>query len=240
MVLAGYKTLHTGDSLFLCNNSSLGYWITIDQSLNGKTAWLLKNSISPRWGDNGFQYLVLDNIQSFSNYEYIYRNIQSLVMTEDSIKVEDCDGDGFFYWGIGSKPAHSPAWAPDDSDGDDSDRTKGPMNEYGFCEELGVSHPIYEYLENDSILTTAENRTAYLCILRGATVTLQSLQSFSNGAKLLLDSRATLILDNTTINGGDLQPYVGSKIILNNGAKISKPFEVPVGVELVINKGSIE
>lgn len=34
--------------------------------------------------------------------------------------------------------------------------------------------------------------------------------------------------------------YAGSKIILNNGARISKPFEVPLGVELIINQGSIE
>ncbi|MBO7137246.1 MAG: hypothetical protein J6V92_02125 [Bacteroidaceae bacterium] len=47
--------------------------------------------------------------------------------------------------------------------------------------------------------------------------------------------------DGTTQQIDDfLQPYPGSKIVLINGAKIQKPFATPIGVEFVINRGSIE
>lgn len=49
-----------------------------------------------------------------------------------------------------------------------------------------------------------------------------------------------MILDGTTIGGSYIQAYAGSKIVLNNGAKITKPFEVPLGVQLIINNGKIE
>lgn len=47
-------------------------------------------------------------------------------------------------------------------------------------------------------------------------------------------------IDGFTVNFDFLQPYPGSKIVLNNGAIISKPFATPLGVEFVINDGSIE
>ena len=49
-----------------------------------------------------------------------------------------------------------------------------------------------------------------------------------------------LIINGITINGSYIRPYPGSKVVLNNGAKILKPFNVPIGVEFIINKGSIE
>ena len=148
------------------------------------------------------------------------------------------DGDGYFNWGLDSISPGIAVWAQ--SDGDDSDPTIGHMNEYGYCEDLSAYHPTYEYICNDSTLTNSENRTSYLGILRGATVTLQAQQTFFNGTKLLLDNGATLVIDSIIINGSYIQPYEGSKIILNDGAKIQKPFSVPLGVEIVINNGSIE
>lgn len=82
--------------------------------------------------------------------------------------------------------------------------------------------------------------TSYLGVLNGATVTLYAQQNFANGTKLLLDNGATLVIDGISINGSFIQPYSGSKIILMNGAKILKPFTVPLVVELVIIRGSIE
>lgn len=208
----------------------------------GKDFWIFKNSygVNDVYGHQGYAYYVFNDYQYMLETIFPITPITSLIYSEDSINVTDADGDGLFNWGIGPKPAHCPAWTPDESDGDDSDRTKGHMSEYGFCEVLPNSHPVYEYIANDSILTNSANHTAYLGILRGATVTLQSQQNFDNGTKLLLDRGATLILDGTTITGNYLQPYAGSKIILNNGGRISMPFEVPLGVELVINRGSIE
>ncbi|MCK9311971.1 MAG: hypothetical protein M0P26_06810 [Bacteroidales bacterium] len=62
--------------------------------------------------------------------------ITSLNYTDTDIVCADRDGDGYYYWGIGSKPTHCPLCAPDEPDGDDSNPNLGPMDEYGYCAEI--------------------------------------------------------------------------------------------------------
>ncbi len=247
MTLVGYRTIQAGDTIHQVKLLSEGGLfkdsiIPDSSSLIGETFWLFKDNYGKDAPHkiNGYLYVWFKTYNCMRPIEYTTSPIIRRGHTDAEIICEDRDGDGLFNWGIGLKPSHCPAWAPNDSDGDDSDPTKGHMNEYGFCSELPSNHPVYEYIANDSTLTNPQTRTTYLGILRGATVTFQTQQSFSNNAKLLLDNGATLILNGTLINGTEIQPYAGSKIILNNGARISKPFEVPVGVELIINQGSIE
>lgn len=208
----------------------------------GKTYWIMKDSYYGTYdhGHNGYIYLIVNDYSYLHQFRFITPVIHRRGHTDAEIICEDIDRDGLFTWGLGNKPAHCPAWAPDYPDGDDSDRTKGLMNEYGYYENLSINSPMYDYISNDSILTIAENRTNYLGIFRGASVTVQAQQSFSNGTKLLLDNGATLILDGVVINGSSIQAYAGSKIILNNNARIIKPFNLPKGAQLIINRGLIE
>lgn len=220
----------------------------VDSSLIGKEYWIFKDSHYqapdpvPSWYGThpGYLHLIINNPFYLGKLYYVNSDITSLNYSVDDVACEDLDGDGYYNWGFGQKPNHCPAWASNESDGDDSDSTLGPMNDYGDCEELSLSRPMYQYIANDSILTQPESRSNYLGIIRGATVMLQAQQTFENGTQLLLDNGATLIINGITINGSYIRPYSGSKIIMKNGAKIQKPFEVPLGVELVINSGSIE
>ena len=59
--------------------------------------------------------------------------ITSIKYTDANIVCED--RDGYYYWGIGPKPATCPN-CPDEEDGDDSDPTLGPMDEFGNCRQL--------------------------------------------------------------------------------------------------------
>ncbi len=60
------------------------------------------------------------------------------------VQFEDADGDGYYWWGLGPKPANCPG--PDQADGDDSDPTKGPLDQYGYCMPLGpVSSPVANF-----------------------------------------------------------------------------------------------
>ena len=156
------------------------------------------------------------------------------------IQCVDEDGDGYFTWGHGNKPSNCPPWAYSQQDGDDSDWTLGHMNEYGFCDTLSNNQPVYEYIYNDSTITTSTSVNRKLGVMRGATLTLNAHLSLSSGSKLLLDNGSTLVINGTYISGSKIQAYAGSKIILNNNARIQKPFEVPDGVELIINYGRID
>lgn len=244
MMLTGYEVIHPDTFYIVTLPWNVERWISeeSDPQWIGKTCWIYKDSYygALNHGHEGYMFLIYNDYRYMNPAYYINTPIIRRGHNDQEILIEDYDGDGFYNWGIGTKPAHCPAWAPDIPDGDDSDRSKGHMNEYGYCEALSLDRPMYQYIQNDSTLTQPENRTNYLGVLRGATVTLQSQQTFANGTQLLLDNGSTLIINGVTINGSYLRPYPGSKVILNNGAKIQKPFEVPIGVEIVINYGSIE
>ncbi len=241
MTLAGYGTIapNTAYTFFYGISPSLQSDTVFHEadSIIGHTYWIYKQSRGPSWGHNGYMYIIYYNDDPWymNKYAFFPKGTPTSNVSRP-ILYEDLDGDGYFNWGVGSP--HIPVWAQ--SDGDDSDPSKGHMNEYGYLEQLPADHPTYEYIYNDSTLTSSESRTSYLGVLHGATVTLQTQPVFSDGTKMLLDNGATLIIDGIIINLDFLQPYPGSKIILINGAKVLKPFVTPLGVEFVINKGSIE
>ena len=83
--------------------------------------------------DRGYVYALYENVwMSGSHISTIQNNIQVPGMTEEDVQCFDKDGDGYYYWGIGSKPAHCPP-CPDEPDGDDSNPALGPLNIYGQC-----------------------------------------------------------------------------------------------------------
>ena len=237
MTLAGYGTITSDTSYIYIDGFLSDTIIHKSDSLFGRTFWIYKNSSSVKFGHNGYMYAIYHDVgRWFMNGDAFFPKGTPLSNVSRTILCEDLDGDGYFNWGVGSP--HIPIWA--ESDGDDSDPTIGHMNEYGYCENLPADHPTYEYIYNDSTLTTFECSSTYLGVLHGATVTLHTQPYYADGTKVLLDRGATLIIDGFTVNFGFLQPYPGSRIVLRGRAKIQKPFESPLGVELVIEEGSIE
>lgn len=241
MTLAGYGTIVPDTSYVLFNGNDPNlYPDTVfheGDSIIGHTYWIYKNSMgSSKWYDGYMRIIYYKDDLWYMNYYAFFPKGKPRSNVSRPILCEDLDGDGYFNWGVGSP--HIPVWAQ--SDGDDSDPTIGYMNEYGYCEQLPSDHPTYEYIYNDSTLTTFVSNSNYIGVLHGATVTLQTQPTFSNGTKMLLDNGATLVIDGFTVNLNFLQPYPGSKIVLNNGAKVLKPFATSLGVDFVINRGSIE
>lgn len=171
-MLIKYGPLVSGVFSMNHNMVIVGYYI--DNS-DGKTIWIFKNSggsrspymeikteLSDLWG----AYVPLPPV-AFVNGTY----------TVNDIVCADSDGDGYFWWGIGTKPSTCPS-CPNEEDGDDSNSNLGTINEYGYCALLvrntqtwNNTHPYNEYA--DVIVKNGGNLT-----LNGPTISLENNSSF--------------------------------------------------------------
>lgn len=173
--------------------------------------------------------------------------ITSLNYTDADIICENRDGDGYYYWGIGAKPAHCPPCAPDQPDGDDSNPNLGPMNEFGYC--MPLSHP-YFYPETTIQADTVWNSDHVICgnliIQTGASLIINNKARITMGglSRVIVTSGGTLTLDSGEILNCNVRVRSGGKLIIKNNGTLdvrsNGMFEVEKGAVFENTKGSIE
>ena len=131
MVLPGYKVVEEGDVFYYRDLNLNRYWKTVEAGdpLIGETVWIFKNSWGIGFGDEGYVY-VETNISNMGWTNALLTPVQSIEQSYDVVCVDN-DGDGYYWWGLGEKPATCSC--PDTPDGDDSDPNLGPLDEYGYC-----------------------------------------------------------------------------------------------------------
>ena len=133
MCLVGYEIIKAGDTLWQRGIQGVpeNYTVPEGHKLIGATAWIFKNSTNINDGRQGYRYYVIDG-----TYNYIYK-INSAFIPKNIIGnnyevfCRDEDNDGFYNWGIGTKPSYCPP-CPDLPDGDDSNPNIGPLDDAGF------------------------------------------------------------------------------------------------------------
>ena len=127
MALSGWGTIDEDNVAEFCHDPNNA------KSWFGKLFWIYKDQFGAYEYNAGYQY-VIHNPQSNSDFRIfsIPDPITTMHRDENDIQCLDWDGDGYYNWGIGQKPAHCPA-CPDEPDGDDTNPSLGPLSSNGTC-----------------------------------------------------------------------------------------------------------
>lgn len=243
MTLAGFKTITVGDTVYNGYSSSQHDTIVIDPIINeqqiGKTAWLVKNSLGGDWGNNGYGYLIVDS-SNIVTYSYIKGRIISRVLTDNDIVCSDADGDGLYFWGLGSKPSNCPSWVSDTPDGDDSDINHGALDSLGFLQELPPGITIDHFESYNTIYSTSSYRYG---IVNGGTFAIHGELELTGNAQIRVCEGGTLLVEGGILDNADIIMVPGSHLIIREEGVINmasgKKLIIPKGATVNIESGEI-
>jgi len=190
MALVGYNVIQAGDTIKRWSNNQWTDSLIIQPNdpLIGTTYWIFKDSYSSI--HSGYQYIIIQNVAL--NLEIagaIITPITSLNYSENDRVCIDNDGDGYYNWGIGTKPSTCPLCSTNQEDGDDSNPNLGPLDAYGNCTPISSPYPYSQHL----ITSTETWQSTYsecgnVIVKNGGNLTI-------NGATVNLEGNATFSVE---------------------------------------------
>lgn len=228
VTLVGYKVLEAGDRFYVkatSGETAIREWITIEEGdpLIGSTAWIVKNSYGTLQDDNGYVYLVT-NISDIRAHKtcLIQGDVTSLNPTHNILST-DVDNDGYYFWGVGERPADLPFWAQEEADGDDSNPLYGALDAYGNLESI--------------------SETSYPTLIINTTVVCDEVSHICNDIRIVNGGKLTITADITRGITSSITVEDGGELIIDGGSitrgsvvvKSNGTMSITGGGELLLN-----
>jgi hypothetical protein len=245
MCLCGYGTIHAGDSLEYVDHNHNDYIDTVipdNSPLVGQTYWIYKNSGGITNHHDGYVYVIYER-ESYRNYTTTLSYPVSLsTLTSNDIVCEDADNDGYYFWGLGSKPDNCPICCPDTPDGDDSNPELAEMDTYGNFAPYTFPYSTTTISSN----TTWNSDTIHcgnIIVTNNATLTITAQLTMNPAAKIIVQDEGTLIVDTGSIVNANIDVQASAKFqLLHNGKLYLKQFgnlRVELGAEANMEYGRV-
>lgn len=233
-ILTGFRDVAVGDIIKFDPLVWGGDSVIVEagNELCGRTAFHFKNSWGENWGYDGFGYFVVDALNGIQ-FIRLEKIIHSEVYTDADIVCEDTDGDGYFWWGIGPRPASIPSWAQEEADGDDSNPLYGSMSEYGHLAAISLAD--YSDIVINTTVTWDEEDYLYnnIRIVSGGTLTVTADIMKYPGSSITIESGGKLIVNGGIITRGNIVVKDNGEMSITGGGEIrlsdSNNFKVEQG-----------
>ena len=254
MALVGYGKIHLGDYIreiygTQFNGTLTGFYqITEGSPYIDRTYYKFKNSNNIRPNDDieGYMYLLVNNdtlldcpVVAYSPITITNCQTNQPMYTDNDIVIEDADGDGYYFWGLGNRPSTCPSYVPTEPDGDDSDPNYGAMDDHGNMTALTSDLYLYDNIVYDRDLEMHRN----IRILSGSVLRIKGNLTLCDNKQIYISGGGTLIVDGGTINNAKFNLDIDSSLnILNDGVinmRQNEDFSVPVGALLNISEGQV-
>lgn len=220
-ILTGFRDVAVGDIIKFDPLAWGGDSVIVEagNELCGRTAFHFKNTWGENWGYDGFGYFVVDALNGIQ-FIRLEKIIHSEVYTDADIVCEDTDGDGYFWWGIGSRPANIPSWAQEEADGDDTNPLYGPMDEYGYL--APVSSAGYSDVIINAATTWDEEEYLYnnIRIVNGGVLTITSNIWKHPSSSITVESGGKLVVDGGIITRGSIVVKNSGEMLITNDGEI--------------------